>query len=500
MSQKIEKFTVAILDNNNNPVGTGFIVSDSGIIVTAYHVIITVVEERIINNSHIISIKFPYSQIISQGKLLVNNSKKEYDIAFIKVDYLPQNIPIARFGYSDNSIGNIFVSCGYRNPQGGAVGRIAPKEMEPTKLQYERLILKSDQIDKGMSGAPVLDIDNDIVIGIVVATWYPDNNISKDRETAFAMPSEAIVELLPSIKISNTYINKQHSLIENLPQKKTEKFYGRKKITKELLQLIDNNSQRILITGISGIGKTTFVLEVAYKLIDLKLFNSIFWFSSEIQTGLTLDIILDTIATLYEINVLKSIDINKKIIRINKLLQKNKVLIILDGYELFSASNISQFIKQLPRKCQIITISRNSIAIPEENIIHLNKLDMENSVAYILNKSQNKRLQNADTDTLNEIYHACEGVPLALDWLIGQINLGNQTVESAVNSIVSSKVDTVYNVLFGLLKNELNDTDNSILNTIALSIGTISKKALSYICSIKEEKLNKSLSKLATMG
>jgi S1-C subfamily serine protease len=60
----------------------------------------------------------------------------------------------------------------------------------------------SDEIEEGMSGAPVLDLDANRVVGII-SLHYPakDNNV--DTKLNFAIPVESIIKVCPSIKEKN---------------------------------------------------------------------------------------------------------------------------------------------------------------------------------------------------------------------------------------------------------------------------------------------------------
>ena len=98
---------------------------------------------------------------------MVEYSNLDFDIATLKLSnkiYEPLNVAV--FGSSKKSSGNRFISSGYREV-GGAVGIIAPPKLEPSHLPYRQLILRSDQIDRGMSGAPVLDLEADKIVGMV---------------------------------------------------------------------------------------------------------------------------------------------------------------------------------------------------------------------------------------------------------------------------------------------------------------------------------------------
>ena len=53
-------------------------------------------------------------------------------------------------------------------------------------MQADPVQLESSQINAGMSGAAVLDVERNLIVGIVSETWFPDLS-TKDRDTAWAV-------------------------------------------------------------------------------------------------------------------------------------------------------------------------------------------------------------------------------------------------------------------------------------------------------------------------
>jgi uncharacterized HAD superfamily protein len=69
------------------------------------------------------------------------------------------------------------------------------------------IILKSDQIEEGVSGAPVLDIDANRVIGIIsdhYNTYYQTNEIYKTL--SLGIPIDSIIQIYPELNRTNKLI------------------------------------------------------------------------------------------------------------------------------------------------------------------------------------------------------------------------------------------------------------------------------------------------------
>ena len=89
---------------------------------------------------------------------------------------MPKETNVANLGEVAYLQEHNFKSLGFRNPSGvkfvglPANGIIQGKtriELKDGTFSPPVIVLKSDQIDEGMSGAPVLDVDANRVIGII---------------------------------------------------------------------------------------------------------------------------------------------------------------------------------------------------------------------------------------------------------------------------------------------------------------------------------------------
>ncbi|KPL03186.1 MAG: hypothetical protein AMJ90_03890 [candidate division Zixibacteria bacterium SM23_73_2] len=104
---------------------------------------------------------------------------------------------IAILGTAEPSKGNPFRSYEYRPlgkykasyADGTIMGCIECPEQLP--LQAEPVQLKSQHINFGMSGSPVLDNKRNLIIGIISETWFPDKS-PKDRDTGWAVDAKVL--------------------------------------------------------------------------------------------------------------------------------------------------------------------------------------------------------------------------------------------------------------------------------------------------------------------
>jgi tetratricopeptide (TPR) repeat protein len=222
-------------------------------------------------------------------------------------------------------------------------------------LQLDPIQLESSQINSGMSGAAVLDLERDRVVGIVAETWFPDET-GKDRDTAWAVNVRVLA--LPPIALS---INNEDGVTETdtaaidtapmtdniamstLKEKLVnappifDEWVGRV----ELLQALDgdwgNPARRIVeLIGFGGEGKSSVARRwVANVLSSSRKPQAVFWWGFYENGGI--DEFFEALAEflvgdLIDISDYKSA--SDKIRLINSVLRKGgRYLFVLDGLE-----------------------------------------------------------------------------------------------------------------------------------------------------------------------
>jgi tetratricopeptide (TPR) repeat protein len=202
VTQKLRDFTVQIRPaNSENIVGTGVVVSTDGKVVTCAHVVKAAgVEPHTLNEKELV-VYFPQAQ---GGEKKDRRAKviacfPDFDDDVVLLQLMDGNVPLGPekmpvLGTAENSQGNGFRSYGYRRLEdyiaGWAHGTIHGYVEAPPKrnVQAEPVQLESNQINRGMSGSAVLDIERNLVIGIISETWFPDKS-GKDSDTGWAVDS-----------------------------------------------------------------------------------------------------------------------------------------------------------------------------------------------------------------------------------------------------------------------------------------------------------------------
>ncbi len=199
---------VRILDQNSATVGTGFLVSADGRIATCAHVVKG-------TQPHV---AFPDceprpTQVVATDEV--------HDVAILRVESnLPPGAVPARLGRSADGRYHEFRSRGYR-PLGGmegipAEGKVLDAVSECPGVQHEPLLLQTQHVRGGMSGAPVYIPDLDLVVGMITGYW--DSLMAQtgfsDRDTALATPSEAIAALCPDLRLEDPLADFRRRVLE----------------------------------------------------------------------------------------------------------------------------------------------------------------------------------------------------------------------------------------------------------------------------------------------
>ncbi len=252
MSEDINAGIVRILSGRS--VGTGFVVSNDGLLVTCAHVLGRPCPERV------------------SAIFLATNERREAtvemqwlrdvdaeDMAILRVQGgLPQEVRSLPLGSSTGVSGHKISTFGF--PSAGEVegiagyGKVLGRGSQ-TKVGQPLLQLRSSEITQGFSGAPVWDELRKRVIGMVVIVATPDAS-GKMGETAFATPTETLQRVCTDLQILD--INPYRGL-NPFTEAQAKFFFGRKQEVDRLLDKLRLDPRFLLILGPSGSGKSSIV-------------------------------------------------------------------------------------------------------------------------------------------------------------------------------------------------------------------------------------------------
>jgi tetratricopeptide (TPR) repeat protein len=346
-------------------VGTGFVISENGLAVTCVHVVKAVAGS--VCQGVEIGAYFAPSRQKWLARVIGCFEDCDDDVVLLQLGdendpfFLPDKMQPARIDGADDSTGNRFRSYGYRPLEkysgGLAEGKILG-DVEPPNgcvLQLDPIQLESSQINSGMSGAAVLDLERDRVVGIVSETWFPDAT-GKDRDTAWAVNVRVLA--LPPIALSmsdedgvtetDTAANATAPMTDNIamPTLKEklvnappifDEWVGRVELLQDLDEDWGDPARRIVeLIGFGGEGKSSVARRwVANVLSSNRKPQAVFWWGFYENGGI--DEFFEALAEflvgdLIDISDYKSA--SEKIRLINSALRKGgRYLFVLDGLE-----------------------------------------------------------------------------------------------------------------------------------------------------------------------
>ncbi|MCP4580497.1 MAG: serine protease [candidate division Zixibacteria bacterium] len=314
--QKLRDFTVQIRHAETDAiVGTGIAISMEGEIVTCRHVFeAAVVAPSDDFTKAEVGVYFPQAKGEKKdrrAKLDRYFSDSDDDAVVLQVidgsPLAPEQIAI--LSDAERSEGNLFRSFGYRRLDNFISGRADGKIMgivdspQGATLLGEPIQLDSKHINRGMSGAAVLDEKRNLVIGVISDTYFADQT-GKDRDTGWAVDANVLtfdplkvplydgefLELKESAKPSDEVmaqakasIGQNLSLTEHPAPNPIDEWVGRVDLLEQLDQdWNDPNTKIIGLIGFGGEGKSSLAGKWIADLLnnpDQKQPDGLFWWS-----------------------------------------------------------------------------------------------------------------------------------------------------------------------------------------------------------------------------
>jgi signal transduction histidine kinase len=255
---------VRILKSNGSTAGTGFIVSQDGLVATCSHVVQDLEEQRRGDpKPEEVGIVFRASGEKAKARVIPDYwlSYDDGDVSILesKVPFPAGSVSLP-LGSSSAVAGHSFWSFGFpsTNPIDGIWGKgqvlnktnviIGPKK-------FSVLQLSSAEITPGFSGAPIWDEKRRRVIGMAASMARPDA-FKRLAETAFILPSETIKKICKKLQLSDICPYKG---LDAFTEVDNDFFFGRQEIVRKLINNLRQEFRFLAMLGPSGSGKSSVI-------------------------------------------------------------------------------------------------------------------------------------------------------------------------------------------------------------------------------------------------
>ncbi|WGV25454.1 tetratricopeptide repeat protein [Halotia branconii] len=273
-------------------------------------------------------------------------------------------------------------------------------------------------------------------VKLVLEKLLKELNSQKSNDNEIVTPIE-----LPSIPAP--ILSKQ--LRHNLPAPSCTTFVGREEEIARLLELLSprHSAHLVSVDGIGGVGKTTLVLEAAYRCMHASHNNEAFLgvptfdtiiFTSAKQSYLTCFGLLPSLAprrTLRDIfyqiaRILDELDITgvsfeEQLDLIKDALSCQHTLLIVDNLETVeNQQDVLAFLYELPPTVKAVITTREQILFVP---VRLTSMPESDGLCLIKHEAEEKgvALSNKDSQTL---YQVTGGIPVAISYAVGQLANG----------------------------------------------------------------------------
>jgi LuxR family glucitol operon transcriptional activator len=282
-------------------------------------------------------------------------------------------------------------------------------------------------------------------------------------------------------------------IVQNLPAREYITFVGRDREVARLMELLDygHSAHLISVDGIGGVGKTTLVVEVAYRCFINKApaFEAIIFTSAKqnhlTSIGLlprliyqrTLRDICREIARIFEFSEINNLSLQEQIGVIRHKLSQIKTLLIVDNLETIEdKQEVLSFLYDLPPTVKVILTTREqTLFVP----IRLNSLPREHGLRLIQHEANEKNVHLTNAES-QQIYEAVSGVPAAMIYAIGQMAAG-YLLEDVMRLIKNPQGDIARFCFTASINSLRNSPPLYLLLALTLFIGSVTKETLASI-------------------
>jgi tetratricopeptide (TPR) repeat protein len=290
-----------------------------------------------------------------------------------------------------------------------------------------------------------------------------------------------------------------------------ESFVGREDLRNRVVSAVCGDPRLWIINvhGPGGVGKSALVNWVAYELYKKRQFEAILQLTAK-ETVLTdaginrysrslysLENLLDQILLLFEENPDRPL-VEKRSLAI-ELLSAWKTLLILDNMETISDGRILSFVQSLPESCLARVVLTSRTRSPGwELSIAVNEMSREEAAEFIKLRSRELDIDfPLDAQTIQRVYAASGGLPLAVQWMIGHYKRSRR-IDLAVARVLD-RDSPVLEFSFRNIWQLLSRNARTVLALLTIFDGPPTAQQISVAADMGQEAVEQALGELVDM-
>jgi tetratricopeptide (TPR) repeat protein len=248
----------------------------------------------------------------------------------------------------------------------------------------------------------------------------------------------------------------------------------------------------VLITGSSGIGKTSLIRYIAERCLNndgsIPQFDSVVWLNDRNSPRTTtLDSVFNKIAYAFHyLGIAQSKDFEEKHEKVNTLVSTQRILLVVDNFETVNDKTLVRWLLGLPNRSKAIVI-RCDFHKDFEDCPHvrLHRMSEGEALAFAKQRLQflEARGQEWDISDFKPLVAATGGNPHAIALALGQINY--RPLNDIVEEIENAQGEIFERLLYPQNWHFLNPKAKQVLMAATLFPVSVSRQALSETARVE---------------
>lgn len=305
----------------------------------------------------------------------------------------------------------------------------------------------------------------------------------------------------------------------NLPQRPYTHFVGRENEFRKIIDLLlphpKSRHYLIAIDGIGGLGKSSLALELGYyyltnyaSLASEERFEFIIWISAKLevltaqgvqlrsQTINNLSDIYREIALVLELPSILEAEPEQRRRLVERALTRHRTLIILDNLETVDDEHLITFLLEVPDPTKVLLTSRYRVdgAYP----VRLSDLPLIEAHKLIEVEASDANIDLEEKE-VEQLYQATSGLPLAIVWSLGLLNLG-YSIETIVQKLDSGESELAHYCFDRVIASIRSSDAYRLLAALTLFETSVDRSLLGEVAEISSLLYDEAIAKLLQLS